>query len=365
MGTCQICENTSKRISKTLGLCLNCIRSHKDEALKISLKVQAQSRIKWNLPGWPPRNPDGIKCNLCMNQCQIPENGFGYCGLRRNDNGRIEGANASKGKLSWYYDPLPTNCVGDWICPGGSGCGYPEYAYRNGPERGYTNLAVFCHACTFNCLYCQNWQFRRQTHENRTVSVDDLTSAVDKKTACVCYFGGDPTPQIPFLLAASREALQNNPDRILRICWETNGSMSDKLASDMAELAFDTGGCIKFDLKAWDETLHISLTGVSNRQTLINFGKLASKKSERPVPPFLIASTLMVPGYIDAIEVERIAAFISSIDPQIPYSLLAFHPQHEMTDLPPTSRKEAMDCLNAAKHAGLERVRIGNEHLLW
>ena len=92
--------HTSKRISKTLGLCLNCIRSHKDEALKISLKVHAQSRIKWNLPGLPPYDPDGIKCNLCMNQCQIPENGFGYCGLRRNDNGRIEGVTASKGKYS-------------------------------------------------------------------------------------------------------------------------------------------------------------------------------------------------------------------------------------------------------------------------
>jgi len=64
-----------------------------------------------------------------------------------------------EGKLSWYHDPLPTNCVADWVCSGGTGAGYPKYAHCPGPELGYSNLAVFFHACTFNCLYCQNWHF--------------------------------------------------------------------------------------------------------------------------------------------------------------------------------------------------------------
>jgi len=70
---------------------------------------------------------------------------------------------ADAGKLSWYHDPLPTNCVGDWVCAGGTGAGFPDYANCPGPERGYKNLAVFFHACSFNCLYCQNWQFRKET----------------------------------------------------------------------------------------------------------------------------------------------------------------------------------------------------------
>jgi len=35
-----------------------------------------------------------------------------------------------------------------------------------------------------------------------------------------------------------------------------------------------------------------------------------------------------------------------------------------MTDLPVTSRRHATDCLSAAQAAGLERVRLGNVHLL-
>ena len=35
-----------------------------------------------------------------------------------------------------------------------------------------------------------------------------------------------------------------------------------------------------------------------------------------------------------------------------------------MTDLPATSRRQAVECLEVAKDAGLSRVKLGNIHLL-
>ena len=90
---------------------------------------------------------------------------------------------------------------------------------------------------------------------------------------------------------------------------------------------------------------------------------VADRPGGREVP-LLVASTLLVPGYIDAQEVKSIAKFIASIDDSIPYSLLAFHPQFFMSDLPVTSRKHADECCEAAK-SHLKNVRIGNVHLLW
>jgi pyruvate formate lyase activating enzyme len=110
--------------------------------------------------------------------------------------------------------------------------------------------------------------------------------------------------------------------------------------------------------------LHFALCGVSNSWTKSNFAYLAKSFPKRPDPPFLIASTLMVPGYVDELEVGRIATFIASLDPTIPYSLLAFHPQFKMQDLPATSRKQAHRCMEAARSAGLTRVKVGNLHLL-
>ncbi|MFQ5793127.1 MAG: radical SAM protein [Acidobacteriota bacterium] len=180
----------------------------------------------------------------------------------------------------------------------------------------------------------------------------------------MCFFGGDPAPQSPFSLKASRVALEQSKGRILRVCWETNGSMHETLLDRMTEMALRTGGCIKFDLKAWDANLHVALTGMTNRRTLDNFARAAKKIELRRRPPLLIASTLLVPGYIDEDEIRGIARFIVSIDRTIPYSLLAFHPHFIMSDMPRTSRAHAGRCLSAAKEEGLRNVRIGNLHLL-
>lgn len=80
--------------------------------------------------------------------------------------------------------------------------------------------------------------------------------------------------------------------------------------------------------------------------------------------PWGFVLTVCIPGYIDKEEVAKIAAFVASLNPEIPFSLLAFHPQFFMGDLPTTSRQLALECLEAAKGAGLNNVRVGNIHLL-
>ncbi len=364
MARCNLCHTTSKYISEALGVCLKCLRQRPEDALPRAMAAHHKSRTAFGFPAEPPRAAGGLLCNLCVNECRIPEKGIGSCGLRKNESGKLSGVTATKGKLSWYYDPLPTNCVGDWVCPAGTGAGYPKFAYCPGPETGYKNLAVFFHACTFNCLYCQNWHFRYETFVPQTTSVREFVTAVDDKTACICYFGGDPTAQLPFSIKASELALEKNKGRILRICWETNGSMNEKLLDRMIDLALESGGCIKFDLKAWDDNLHTALTGVTNKRAIANFTHAADKFEIRPVPPLLLASTLLVPGYIDQDEVANIAGFIASINPGIPYSLLAFHPQYYLPDLPSPSKDFAYRCQTIARQAGLERVKIGNIHLL-
>jgi pyruvate formate lyase activating enzyme len=364
MAFCTLCQRSSADISKILGVCLACIRRRPREALEIAVRVHLQSRLEFGLPPAPPDEPGGVRCLICMNHCRIPENKTGYCGLRSNQNGRLQGVSATSGKLSWYHDPLPTNCVADRVCPGGTGNGFPQYAYRRGPETGFKNLAVFFQGCSFNCLFCQNWHFRNQTLTAPFRSVAELLADIDERTSCICYFGGDPAPQMPFSLKASKQARQKAKDRILRICWETNGYTSPDRLDQMMEIALDSGGCVKFDLKAWDPVLHRVLTGVSNQPTLENFTRAAAKIAQRPVPPLLVASTLLVPGYIDTVEIAAIAGFIAGLDRDIAYNLLAFHPQFCMSDMPVTSKALAMECFQAARDAGLNNVRLGNMHLL-
>jgi len=200
--------------------------------------------------------------------------------------------------------------------------------------------------------------------KNLRIGPEELAAAVDDHTSCVCYFGGDPTPQLPHALRTSKLARGRNRNRILRICWETNGSMHPALLKQAITISLESGGCIKFDIKSWNENVHIALCGTSNKRTMENFAVAAEYIGLRPVPPLLIASTLLVPGYIDKEEIGNIAKFIASLSPDIPYTLLAFHPDFLMADLPTTSLQQARECLDAALGAGLQRVRLGNTHLL-
>ncbi|MFQ6617605.1 MAG: radical SAM protein [Fidelibacterota bacterium] len=358
MGKCKSCGDRSPLITEALEVCCKCIRENFSGVEEIVREKHSKSRRYFSLLEKPPVNENGVACKVCVNDCRIPLNGTGFCGIRKNVGGKI--SPQKDGFLDWYYDSLPTNCVASWVCAGCSTSGYPEYSYSKKPEYGYKNLAVFFRACSFDCLFCQNWHFR--TGPGNNISPGDLAARVDSRTSCICYFGGDPGPQVIFAIRASKLAIPRN--KIVRICWETNGSVNKKFLKRMAELSMKTGGCIKFDLKTYNEYLNLALCGVTNARTLENFSYLASLFDRRKDPPFLIASTLLIPGYIDVEEVRSIARFIADLNPEIPYSLLGFYPTFEINDLPTTSKSHAYKAYEAAKAEGLRNVHIGNRHLL-
>ena len=210
MAKCINCGKESKLISKALQVCLDCIRKDFDKVFPPIQRVHAKSRIEFDLPTKPPKEPSGVRCVLCVNECQIREGERGYCSLRKNTDGKLRGGGKDEGSLGWYYDHLPTNCVADWVCAGGSKSGYPTFSHSPGPEYGYKNLAVFYQVCSFNCLFCQNWHFRKDVYSKRKITAEQLSDCVDEKTSCICYFGGDPTPQIQHAIEASKMALNKN-----------------------------------------------------------------------------------------------------------------------------------------------------------
>jgi len=370
MGECNWCGKRGALISDGVGACADCLRAGVLEASAAAEAAHVGSRSRFGLRERPPSDKGGIACDLCARSCVIGDGQRGYCGVRSNIAGHLEGGDEKSGILTWYHDTLPTNCVADWVCPAGSRGGKPTRWGR--PSNGAMssldapdyNLAVFYEACSFDCLFCQNWQFRRSASQNGDKTPLQLAEAVDSQTACICHFGGDPATEAHFALEASRLAISRNPGRPLRICWETNGSQNPRIFDEMVTLSLESGGCVKVDLKALDMRIHRALCGTGNRRTFLNFERAARRMNERPEPPLLIASTLLVPGYIDPQEVGAIARFIAALDPAIPYALLVFHPNFLMNDLPTTSLRHAREAEAAAKAAGLTNVRIGNQHLL-
>uniref|UniRef100_A0A7C4TAI5 Radical SAM protein n=1 Tax=candidate division WOR-3 bacterium TaxID=2052148 RepID=A0A7C4TAI5_UNCW3 len=344
---CRECKK-EKILSKTLPYCPDCLRRDFKKLLPEIIEIHQKTRIDFHLPEKIPRNPNGIACGMCINNCRIIEGGTGYCGVRKNIGGKIIGPGEDWAYVDWYHDPLPTNCVADWVCEGSR-------------DYGYKNLAVFYEACTFNCLFCQNWHYRQR--KNRA-TVQELAGAADALTSCICYFGGDPTPFARHSIATSREILERKRYKKFRICWETNGSISPELMKEWIELALISNGCIKIDFKTFSEELNIALCGASNKNTKENIKLLAKNMFKREQPPLLVVSTLLIPGYIDEYEIREMAKFLSSINEHIPWSFLGFYPHFYFQDLPQTSRKEAQQALQIARNFRITNTHIGNIHLL-
>jgi len=362
---CSLCHDSSPTISNYLGVCGRCVRERK-EAIDMVLLVHGALRQRFGLPANPPKSEGGLRCNICSNECSIASGESGYCGLRKNEGGKLKMIIPEGSGLFYdYLDPHVTNCCSAWFCPAGTGAGFPRFAYTPGPELGYQNLAVFFYGCNFNCLFCQNESHKNLRSENPK-PVEHLIERVakNKRISCVCYFGGSPEPQLPFAINASKTLIEEFPKRVLRICFEWNGCGNPNLVKRAAELSLLSGGNIKFDLKCFSEEMSFALSGISNRRAFENFEMVARNfHSKRPELPVVTATTLLVPGYVDEYEVGKIAEFISNIDRKIPYSLLIFHPDFAMPDLPVTSFEQAARCYRAARKF-LEKVHIGNLNLL-
>jgi pyruvate formate lyase activating enzyme len=111
MAECKLCNIASNNISQELGICLKCIRERPKDALLIAMQAYARSRAAFGLPEKPPKDPQGIPCTICVNECRF----------RRRDGvlrvkeqaGRLIGVSPAE-KTLMVSGSLPTNCVGDW-----------------------------------------------------------------------------------------------------------------------------------------------------------------------------------------------------------------------------------------------------------
>ena len=344
---------TERLASKVLGYCGSCL-SEKKDLISEALLTHRKLRSTNGLVGLVAR--DGkVVCDGCGNHCRLSEGEIGFCGLRHASGSSIIENFPGQAIVSWYYDPIPTNCTSDWICA------VTRKRELHTPRERQNNLAVFYGSCNSDCLYCQNVSHKELTVAGRPLMTpEELANVVDAKTACVCYFGGDPGCNAEHSLSTSAHIHEKWK---IPICYETNGNFSRKYLERIAEVVLQSHGTLKFDLKAFNSNLYLALTGVSNKTVLSNFRHLAKIGRARE-HEFLVASILLVPGYIGISETKRICRFIAECDVTIPTVLLGFYPHNYMLDLPRTSRNHAHECRKVAEAEGLVNVRIGNIGLL-
>jgi pyruvate-formate lyase-activating enzyme len=180
------------------------------------------------------------------------------------------------------------------------------------------------YGCNFNCLGCIRKKTPYDVHlkvrpQNKVslISLDRVLKILNRLDAKkVILLGGEPTidPELP---ALTEEMYERGIYNVLL----TNGH---KLTRELLENVDKI--CVS--IKAYSDELHRKFTGKSNKNVLKNFEKVHDYGVS------LSSESIYIPGLIEVEEIKKIAEFISSIDPDIPYHIDAYVPVNDLWRAP-------------------------------
>jgi pyruvate-formate lyase-activating enzyme len=165
----------------------------------------------------------------------------------------------------------------------------------------------------------------------------------------VGFTGGDLTCRPEFYGECARLIKAHTK---LWVLIETNGY---GLTPQNLDYLMDSGvDAFWLDIKAYDSQKHKWLTGCANDRIL----KLPEEMVKRGF--VLEVLSLFIPDLVEGDELENIARLLKEVDPAIPFTILAFFPQYQMTQYRTPTVMEMVDAYQRAKSVGLINVRLGN-----
>ncbi len=163
----------------------------------------------------------------------------------------------------------------------------------------------------------------------------------------VAFTGGDLVCRAEFYAEAAEKIKEVTK---LWVLIETNGY---GLTPKNLDLLKDDVDSFWLDIKAYDERVYKALCGATNRWIL----KVPEWIVERGF--VLEVCTLYIPNWVEVNQIEKIAKMIAEIDPEIPFTILAYFPEYKLHERSPTL-SEMISAYSSAVEAGLKNVKLGN-----
>ncbi|MEF8873267.1 MAG: radical SAM protein [Candidatus Thermoplasmatota archaeon] len=144
---------------------------------------------------------------------------------------------------------------------------------------------VFFAGCNFNCAFCQNYEIS-QLNQGKKIPPGRLADRIQNGGGKnVNWVGGDPTPNIPYIL----EVLDNLSSPLPQI-WNSNLYLSEEAIEILSELM----DVYLTDFKYWDEECAERLSDVEDYTSVVKRNHLMAEKTGD-----LIIRHLVLPGHLE------------------------------------------------------------------
>ncbi len=279
-----------------------------------------------------PLKNKSLICTACGHRCELKPGKRGVCKVRFNEEGVL--------RVPFQYtaglqnDPIEKK---------------PFFHVLPGSD----SLSFGMLGCDFKCGYCQNW-FTSQTlsDEASTVSFNAITSneicdvAEKHKVKTIISTYNEPLITSEWAVEVFREARTRN----FLTGYVSNGHGTP----EVLEYIKPWLDIIKIDLKCFDKNKYRKLGGGLDQV-------LETIHSVKSMGFWLEIVTLVIPEYNDSnSELTKIAKFIASISPDIPWHVTGFNPQYKMLDKRSTEINHLVRARDIGMSFGLHYVYAGN-----
>jgi pyruvate formate lyase activating enzyme len=276
-----------------------------------------------------------IRCIACGHRCLVRPGRRGICQVRFNNNGSL--------RVPWGYvsalnaDPVEKK---------------PFYHLLPGSIA----LTFGMLGCDFHCENCQNWltsqALRDPASEEaayfvRQVSPEQIVAVARRAGADVIASSyNEPLITSEWAVAVFKLAVKEG----LKCVYVSNGNATPDVLEYIRP--YLTG--MKIDLKSMQDKNYRQLGGVLKNV-------LDTIKKVKEMGLWLEVVTLVIPGFNDSTdELWDAAHFLSSISPDIPWHVTAFHSDYKMQDTPNTPARTLLRAAEIGREAGLHHVYAGN-----
>jgi len=280
------------------------------------------------------RGENCVICDLCCHHCRLNDGEYGRCSVRQNISGTLYSLVYGK-LIAEHIDPIEKKPLFHFL-------------------PGSLSYSISTVGCNFSCLHCQNSSISQPApFNNDNVPGTDSSSAhvVDKavENGCLSISYTYVEPTIFFEFAYDCAVLAH--DKGLKNIFVSNGFMTEKTTRMLAPKLDG----INIDIKSYSEDFYKKICSARLRPVL------ETVKLMKELGVWVEVTTLLIPGLNDSNEeLEKIAKFIHSVDPSIPWHVTAFYPTYKMMDRSPTSHSDLRRAADIGSDAGLNYVYQGN-----
>lgn len=269
-------------------------------------------------------------CPLCFHRCKLAEGQTGLCRARGMRDGRIVPLNYGR-LTALALDPIEKKPLRRF-------------------HPGSFILSAGSFGCNLHCPFCQNFEISQAGAEYRTryFSPEELTDAAVELKARgnigVAYTYNEPLTAYEYVKDCAALVRGAGLCNVL----VTNGTIEEAPWRALLPLI----DAVNIDLKGFTDAWYKRLGG--DLETVKRTIALAAPVCHVEV------TTLIVPGENDSVEeMERLSAWLSSVDRNISLHVSRFFPRFRMEDKPPTPVETVYRLADAAR-ARLRYVYTGN-----